>query len=105
MQIQVNSDSSVAVDIALTAFVEATMNKALDRFADQITRVEVHLSDVNSERFGTHDNRCLIEVRPTGRDPVVVTEEASTPGLAVQGAANKMKRLLTSEFGRLGEKS
>ena len=103
MQIQVNSDSSVAVDVDLSAFVEANVNSVLARFADRISRIEVHLSDVNGERFGNQDKRCLMEARATGRDPVAVTEEAATWELAVKGAANKMQRLLRSTFGRLGE--
>jgi hypothetical protein len=101
VQIQVNSDSSLAVDAALSAFVEANLNSVLARFAGRISRVEVHLSDVNGERLGNQDKRCLMEARATGRDPVVVTDEAATLEMAVRGATQKMERLLSSQFGRL----
>jgi len=42
MQIQVNSDSTVTVDAALSEFVEADVNNVLARFADPIHRVELH---------------------------------------------------------------
>jgi ribosome-associated translation inhibitor RaiA len=100
MQVQVNSDASVAVDAALSSFVESHVSSSLSRFADQIIRVEIHLSDVNSEKFGERDKRCLMEARPSGADPVTVTEEAATVDAAVRGAARKMSRLLTSRLGR-----
>ena len=42
MHIQVNTDDRVDDPQALVAQVEATMSSALERFADQLTRVEVH---------------------------------------------------------------
>jgi len=101
MQVQVNSDNSVAVDVTLAAAVEGTVNGGLERFAGQISRVEVHLSDVNAEKSGNRDKRCLLEARIKGQDPVAVTDEAATAELAVQGATRKMNRLLDSRFGRL----
>jgi hypothetical protein len=100
IQIQVNSDSSLAVDAAFSAFIDSTVATSLSRFEGDVSRVEVHLSDVNSEKFGTHDKRCLMEARPTGQDPVVVTDEAATIEAAVRGATQKMVRLLTSRFGK-----
>jgi hypothetical protein len=100
MQIQVNSDRSVDVDAAFSSFVDSTVSTSLSRFEGDVSRVEIHLSDVNSEKFGTHDKRCLMEARPTGQDPVVVTEQAATLDEAVRGATQKMVRLLTSRFGK-----
>jgi len=104
MQIQVNSDNSIAIDNELSESLQANVNKALERFYGQITRVEIHLTDVNgSSKSGPRENRCLLEVRPAGRDPVVATDEAATPEEAVKGASQKMQRLLSSLYGRLGE--
>ena len=105
MQIQVNSDSSVAVDSELSRLVESTVNKALERFNDRITRVEVHLSDVNGPKPGIQDKRCLMEARPAGLDPVAVNNQAATLEEAVWGAAQKLKRLLDSLFGRVGDRA
>lgn len=105
MQIQVNSDSSVAVHSALTQLVESTVNRALQRFAGRLTRVEVHLSDVAGDKFGVQDKRCLMEARPAGLDPVVVSEQAATFDDAVRRAAQKMKRLLTGSLGRVKSKA
>lgn len=101
MQIQVNSDQSVAVDAGLAAFVEETVRRVLTRWTNDVSRVEIHLSDVNGERFGTMDKRCLLEARPAGGDPVAVTAEGGAVEAAVRAAAQKMDRLLDSRFGKL----
>ncbi len=103
MQIQVNSDESVEVDAELARTVEAAVSAALQRFDNRITRVEVHLTDVNGVRGGNADKKCVLEARSAGRGPVAVTDQAETSELAAKGAAQKMKRLLESTFGRLGE--
>jgi hypothetical protein len=70
MKIQVNSYKSVAVDRSLTRSIEDEVTRALSRFAAKLTRVEVHLSDVNSSKnTGQADKRCLIEVRPCEPSP------------------------------------
>lgn len=60
MQIQVNTDDNIDGDVALIAQVEADVRDGLSRFADQITRVEVHLSDENANKGGSDDQRCMI---------------------------------------------
>jgi ribosome-associated translation inhibitor RaiA len=100
MQIQVNSDSSVAVHGRLSQLVESTLNHALKRFGDRITRVEVHLSDVNAHKSGPQDKRCVIEARPAGLDPLAASDQAANFEDAVKGAAQKLKRLLDGSFGR-----
>jgi hypothetical protein len=104
MKIQVNSDSSLAIDQTMTADTESVLLSQLDRFSGHLTRLEVHLSDVNAERGGSNDKRCLLEARPSGRDPVIVTHDGPSIALATRGAAQKMNRLLTSLFGRLENK-
>ena len=52
MHIQVNTDDNIDGDDALIAQVEAEIRDGLSRFADQITRVEVHLSDENAAKGG-----------------------------------------------------
>ncbi|MEO6444074.1 MAG: HPF/RaiA family ribosome-associated protein [Gemmatimonadaceae bacterium] len=103
MQVQVNTDKNIDGKEELIRGVEAEVVGTLGRFADQITRVEVHLSDVNAAKGGGDDMRCLMEARLAGRQPVAVSHEAATLEEAVNGAADKMKRSLDSTLGRLGE--
>jgi Sigma 54 modulation protein / S30EA ribosomal protein len=100
MKVQINTDKQITMDMELARFVGAEVRRALGRFESKLTRVEVHLSDVNSHKPGLHDKRCQIEARPEGRKPVSVAIETATVEKAVQGAVNKMKRLLETRFGR-----
>ncbi|MGA9811156.1 MAG: HPF/RaiA family ribosome-associated protein [Terriglobales bacterium] len=102
MKVQVNSDKTIAVDASLTRFVEGEAMRVLARFADKLTRVEVHLSDVDSGKTGQADKRCLIEARPAGDRPVSVSAKATKMASAIDGALGKMQRLLTTFFGRKG---
>ena len=104
MKIQVNSDKSVNVDQGLTQAVETAVRRNLDRFSERLTRVEVHLSDVDGNRGGGEDKRCVLEARPAGLDPVAVTHQAGTIEEAATGAASKMMRVLDSALGRLADR-
>lgn len=101
MKIQINTDDNIDQSEALPERTEAAIRDVLDRFADQITRVEVHLSDENSDKkSGNHDIRCLLEARLEGLQPVAVTDQAATVEQAVEGAARKMRRSLDSMRGK-----
>jgi ribosome-associated translation inhibitor RaiA len=101
MIIQINTDDNINQPDALTQQIEATVRDILDRFADQVTRVEVHLSDENSDKkSGSADMRCLLEARVAGLQPVAVTDTAATVAQAVDGAVRKMRRSLDSTLGR-----
>jgi hypothetical protein len=102
MKIQVNTDHNVEAGEALVLLVEAEVESALERYKDRLTRVEVHLGDESGEKDRSGgDKRCLLEARPTGMQPVVVTDFADTVEQAVVGAAQKMQSLLNSTFGRI----
>ncbi len=100
MQTQLNTDRNIEGDDAMIAQVEADIRDGLLRFADQITRIEVHLSDENADKGGSDDQRCMIEVRPTAQHPMAVTHHGPTPQEASVGALQKMQRKLQSAFGR-----
>ncbi len=105
MQIQVNTDHNIAGDEKQAAAVESAVRDALERFGEQITRVEVHLTDENSaDKTGPADIRCLMEARVAGRQPTAVSDQAATIDQAVAGAAEKMKRMLESTFGKVGHR-
>jgi hypothetical protein len=96
MHVEVSTDTRITANIpSVTAAVEAS----LSRYRARLTRVEVHLSDVNGPKGG-RDCRCALEARPAGRQPVAVTSEAHTPDDAVKGAVEKMGSLLTTVFDR-----
>lgn len=94
MQIQINTDHTIEGHEALAAQVSAVVESALSRVSDHITRVEVHLSDENSDKHGQSDKRCMMEARVEGRQPIAVTHQAATLDQAVNGAADKLTRLI-----------
>lgn len=105
MQIQINTDSNIEGSDRLAQQVEAVVKEALDRFSAQITRVEVHLSDENSDKkFGAEDKRCLLEARLAGLQPIPASHQAATLEQALDGAVEKLKRSLDSTLGELGNR-
>jgi hypothetical protein len=98
MKVQVNSDRTIAVDTRLTHFVEAEASRILSRFGGRLTRVEVHLSDVDGRKTGQVDKRCLIEARPKGARPRTASAKAGTIPSALNAALGKMRRSLTTFF-------
>jgi len=105
MLIQVNTDSNITGDEALAGRSQAIVQGALNRFGERITRVEVHLSDQNSDKkSGTAAMRCLLEARLAGLQPIAVSHQATTLEQAVEGAAEKLVHSLDSVLGRLGHR-
>ena len=99
LQIQINTDHNIEGHEALAAQVSEVVESALSRVSDHITRVEVHLSDENSDKHGQSDKRCMMEARLEGRQPIAVTHQAATLDQAVDGAADKLTRLIESTLG------
>ncbi len=100
MKIQMNSGKNIDLDSALARRLDEELRSVLGRFSDQITRVEVHLSDEIAGRSDGRDKRCMLEARPTGRSPVTVTDWAGTVEEAFGGAVDKLMSLLESVTGR-----
>ena len=78
MQIQINTGESVEGREALFKHTEAVVKDALGRFSDHVTRVEIHLSDVNGQKAGDRDKRVMMEARIAGRQPLAVSDEAGS---------------------------
>jgi len=101
MQIQVNTGNGVDNKEALERWADAEIKQQLGRFVDDVTRVEVHLSDENHEKAGPAGKCCVMEARLAHHQPLVVTQHATGLDEAFRGAADKLKRLLDHTMGRL----
>lgn len=101
MKIQINTDDHVQCGEALADLVIATVENALKHHRDQITRVEVHLADENPGKHGLRDQRCLLEARLEGRQPVSAKSFEPTLLQAVKSAADKLARVLDTQIGRV----
>jgi ribosome-associated translation inhibitor RaiA len=104
MHVEINGDNHIHAGEPLRSEVRATVEGALDRFAERVTRVEVHLGDVNSHKNTADDKRCMMEARLKGLPPVVVTHHADSLALAIQGAAEKLERAIGNTLGRLNDR-
>lgn len=104
MQVQVHADSSVKSNAILAQTVEEAVGNAVRRWTPRITRVEVHLSDINGQKGGADDKRCLLEARIGGLQPIAVTHQAGTLYDAVEGAADKLKKVLQSTMEKLNDR-
>lgn len=103
MQVQVNTDRNIDGSAELIMQVEATLEDALSRFSNRITRIEVHLSDENSsQKPGSSDKRCVLEARLTGMQPVKVSADGSNHEQALGDAAKNLVKLLGRTLDRLG---
>jgi ribosome-associated translation inhibitor RaiA len=101
MKIQFNTNSSIQGTEKLKTYFTNIISEQLQRYSEHITRVEVHLSDVNGDKESPDDKRCLLEARIEGRKPIAVTSLANTHEKAISGATEKIMKSLNKVFGRL----
>jgi ribosome-associated translation inhibitor RaiA len=104
MQINVNTDRTIDKHQGLDDHVASVVRSAIGRFGEQITRVDVHLSNENKEKKADGGNSCMMEARVSGYQPVVVHEHAVDLHQAIQNAGGKLARALDSALGRLADK-
>ncbi|RZI84255.1 MAG: ribosomal subunit interface protein [Rubrivivax sp.] len=100
MYIEVNTTHHITRQESLKAEVAAMVEHALNRFADHVSHVEVHLDDENGAKGGEDDIRCTIEARVTGQQSLAVTAHAANVEQAARGASGKMARALDSATSR-----
>lgn len=101
MQIQINSDHHILASPELAGRIQELVRGALERYSDRITRVEVHLNDLNSTKGGDNDKRCLMEARVAGFGPIDANHEAPSLDLAIDGAMEKLERAIEHKLGRI----
>lgn len=104
MKIQFNTDKNIQGTESLEAFVSENINKRLNRFADKITRVEVHLSDQNAHKTGADDIQCKLETRIEGLQPILATGKSNSKEKALFDAIDKMEAALNTVVGKMKEK-
>lgn len=104
MQVQVHTDNNIHGREEIVTLVQSSVEGALGRFQDRITRVEAHLSDTNSHKTKGDDIRCVLEARLAGHQPIAVSHQGPTIELALSGASDKLERSVESTLGRLKER-
>ncbi|MDB5929372.1 MAG: putative ribosomal subunit interface protein [Polaromonas sp.] len=101
MQIQVNSNHTIATGESFERWANTELNESFSRYKDDITRIEVHMSDENADKVSTDHKRCMMEARLANREPIAVNHHASNQDEAFRGASDKLKRVLEHTLGKL----
>ncbi len=99
MQVQVNHDNRVRLAEDTAERLSRTVEDYLSKFADRITRVEMHLSDTNGGKGGL-DKRCMLEARMSNLQPIAVTHHAETVQLAIDGALARLDHAIGHAIGK-----
>ncbi|HYE38351.1 MAG TPA: HPF/RaiA family ribosome-associated protein [Ramlibacter sp.] len=102
MKVQVNTSNDIENKDALESWASDYLNEQLGRFDQDITSIEVQMTDENhAAKGGSIDKRCMMEARVNGRAPIAVTNYAPDQNLAFRGAADKLAHALDHAFGKL----
>lgn len=101
MQVQVNTGNGVQGKEALERWATDFLNEQLARYADELTSVQVQLTDENRGKKGADDMRCMLEARLAGHPPVAVNHEGESMDEAFRGASKKLLHALEHTFGKL----
>ena len=92
MKVLISSDDYLSCDGELIQRVEGVVAGALEPFEERISRVDVRLSDQDSQNLGERDKSCRLEARLAGLPAVVAYHDAPTLTEAIHAAADKLKR-------------
>ena len=81
IKIQLNTDNNIQGTEKFEQFVSDKLNSSLKRFADKVTRIEVHLSDQNADKGGADDIQCKMEARVEGIQPLIVVSKSASKAI------------------------
>nr|WP_199158263.1 HPF/RaiA family ribosome-associated protein [Pedobacter sp. ASV2] len=101
MTIQINADNNLNLKQEYKDKLKDTLANGLSRYTDHLTRLELHLSDVNGNKDAQNDKRCVLEARLEGRPPIAVTSLDNTYDQAVNGAISKLDSSLNTIIGKI----
>jgi hypothetical protein len=104
MKIQFNTDKNIDGTEDFTSPFIVLIEEELKQYKDQITRIEVHLSDEDGDKEGLNAKRCLLEARISGMKPIAVSSQSDTEEQALTESLNKLNTSLKTIFGRLNNR-
>lgn len=104
LQILIQTDKNIENSAGLEEHVRNSVNKAMAHFDERLTRVEVHLRDVNGDKYGDRDHECMMEARLRGLKPLAVTHADSNLHLAIAGASERLRNAVSNLVGRMEAK-
>jgi ribosome-associated translation inhibitor RaiA len=101
MQIRVDVDDHIDGSEELMVRVEGVVEGSLDRYQEQLVRVEVHLSQLSRQNAGARDMCCRMEAfASAGLKPIAVSHEGMTMTEAIHAASAKLERAVATALAR-----
>nr|WP_316642212.1 ribosomal subunit interface protein [uncultured Roseateles sp.] len=101
MQILLHSDPHADGSQLMANHLNRVVTEALVHFAEHVTRVEAHLSEVHSQaKSGTDGSHCTLEARLIGLEPVIVKDHAGSAHQAIDGALRKLRRAVEAALAK-----
>ncbi len=101
MEIQVDTSKGIGNKVALGQWARAELTEKLNRFRDDITRVEVYLSENRGDKSGADALHCSLQARLGHHQLVTVNHDGATQDEAFRGALAKLLGSLEASMGRL----
>ncbi|WP_316803583.1 HPF/RaiA family ribosome-associated protein [Pedobacter nototheniae] len=101
MTIQINADNNLNLKQEYKDKLKDTLTNGLSRYTGHLSRLELHLSDINGNKDAQNDKRCVLEARLEGRPPIAVTNLDNTYDQAVNGAIAKLDSSLNTIIGKI----
>lgn len=106
MLFQLRTDNHIHNSEELSSSVEATVqNSIVTRLGERLRRVEVYLEDTNAQKKGGADIRCTVEIHLAGRPAVAAEHRSGDVDEAVDGAIERVLRVLDHQIGRLDDRA
>ena len=100
VEIHINAGNGLDNKETMERWADGEVRRSLDRFSNDVRRVEVHFSDNNGTKGGADDKRCTVEALVAQSAPVAVTHDAASLAEALSGANAKMVRALDKQIGK-----
>ena len=101
MDIRFNSDNAIEGTAEMADQVRDRITERLEtRFGARLTRVEVHVRDIDGDSNRSDGVEANLEARPKNGAPIVVSGRAAEPFDAVNAALGTLVTRLDSIFGK-----
>lgn len=100
MIFQLRTDNHIKNSSEFSESIRGDVEAAIgSRFGERLRRVEVYLEDMNATKGGV-DIRCTVELHLAGQSPVAAEDRAADVDTAVDGALERVLRVIEKQMGR-----
>ncbi|MFN4025385.1 MAG: HPF/RaiA family ribosome-associated protein [Hyphomonas sp.] len=101
MDFQFNTGNAVPGDVRMEEHFEARIRERLARFEPRLSRIEVHVRDLDGTRRESQQGiEAMIEARPFNGDPLSASDRGPNTDAAISAALQKLVARLDSTFGK-----